>query len=107
MRTNNETSAQAVLTTKGVTVAYSHPTPTAPELDWACAGLEPDQFFPEDDATLALARNVCAGCPLRDICRELGLARGESGVWGGLLLESGKVLERVPAMGRPRSTVAA
>jgi hypothetical protein len=107
MRTRNEVSAQAVLTTKGVTVAYRHPTPTEPDLPWACAGIDPDQFFPEDDATLAAARSICAGCPLRDVCRDLGLARGETGVWGGLLLEDGKILERVPVIGRPRRVVAA
>ncbi|HUQ00684.1 MAG TPA: WhiB family transcriptional regulator [Aeromicrobium sp.] len=106
MRTN-EVNPQAVLTTKGVTVAYRHPTPTAPDMPWACAGIDPDQFFPEDDATLALARGICAACPVRDVCRELGLARGESGVWGGLLLEDGKVLDRVPVIGRPRKVVAA
>lgn len=107
MRIQSEVNPQAVLTTKGVTVAYRHPTPTAPDMDWACAGIDPDQFFPEDEATLASAQRICAACPLRDVCRELGLARGESGVWGGLLLDDGKVLERVPVMGRPRSTVAA
>lgn len=108
MRTRTtEVSAQAILTTKGVTVAYRHPTPTTPDLGWACAGLDPEQFFPEDDATLALARKVCAGCPLQDVCRSLGLSRGESGVWGGLLLDDGRVLERVPVTGRPRKGVAA
>jgi hypothetical protein len=107
MRTNNQVSAQAVLTTKGVTVAYRHPTPTEPDMPWACADADPDQFFPEDEATLAIARGVCASCPVSDVCRELGLARGESGVWGGLLLDDGKVLDRVPVMGRPRTIVAA
>ena len=103
MRITTERSAQAVLTTKGVTVAYRHPTPTSPDMGWACAGIDPEQFFPEDEATLAAARQICADCPLQDVCRELGLARGESGVWGGLLLEGGRVLERVPVMGRPRT----
>ena len=107
MRTTTEVNPQAVLTTKGVTVAYRHPTPTTPDLPWACAGINPDQFFPEDEATLAAARRICAECPLQDVCRELGLARAESGVWGGLLLEDGRVLERVPVMGRPRRVVAA
>ncbi len=107
MRSSSEINPQAVLTTKGVTVAYRHPTPTAPDMPWACAGIDPDQFFPEDEATLAAARRICAACPLQDVCRELGLARGESGVWGGLLLEDGEVLERVPVMGRPRRVRAA
>jgi hypothetical protein len=105
MRT--EVNPQAVLTTKGVTVAYRHPTPTAPDMGWACSGIDPEQFFPEDEVTLAAARGICADCPLQDVCRELGLARGESGVWGGLLLENGKILERVPVMGRPRREAAA
>lgn len=106
MRTT-EVSTQALLTTKGVTVAYAHPTPIEPDLPWACAGIDPDQFFPEDEATFAAARAVCARCPLSDVCRDLGLARDESGVWGGLLLDNGKVLDRVPVMGRPRVVTAA
>ena len=106
MRITTERSAQAVLTTKGVTVAYRHPTPTTPDMGWGCAGIDPEQFFPEDEATLAAAVRICADCPLQDVCRELGLARGESGVWGGLLLEDGRVLERVPVMGRPRTQSA-
>jgi hypothetical protein len=102
-----ETSPQAILTTKGVTVAYRHPTPRAPESAWACAGADPDLFFPEDDATLARARQVCAGCPLRDACRSLAIARGETGVWGGTLLIEGRMLDRVPVMGRPRKASAA
>ena len=102
-----ETSPQAILTTKGVTVAYRHPTPWAPESDWACIGVDPELFFPEDDVTLAHARQLCGGCPLQDTCRSLGIARGESGVWGGALLAEGRVLDRVPVMGRPRKVTAA
>jgi len=107
MQTMTEVSPQAILTTKGVTVAYRHPTPVAPESDWACIGADPEQFFPEDDVTLARARALCAGCPLRDVCRSLGVARGESGVWGGALLVEGRILDRVPVMGRPRKVTAA
>lgn len=106
-QTNAGTSPQAILTTKGVTVAYQHPTPWAPETEWACSGSDPDQFFPEDELTLARARQVCSACPLQDACRALGIARGESGVWGGALLVEGRVLERVPVMGRPRKKVTA
>lgn len=104
-RTRTEAAAQAVLTTKGATVAYRHPTPSITA--WACADADPEQFFPEDDATLALARAICAECPVRDVCRALGIARGETGVWGGVLLADGRILDRVPAMGRPRKETAA
>ncbi len=107
VHTNSGVSPQAILTTKGVTVAYRHPTPWAPETDWACAGADPEQFFPEDELTFARARQVCAGCPLQEACRSLGIARGESGVWGGALLVEGRELERVPVMGRPRKATAA
>lgn len=96
-----------VLNTHGVTVAYDHPMPFVPAQEWACAGRDPELFFPSDEATLAAARRVCDGCTLRDVCLSLGIARSESGVWGGALLEAGKVLDRVPVRGRPKKTVAA
>lgn len=89
-----------ILTSKGVTVAYSNPMPAAKE--WACASSDPDLFFPADDHTLAAAQRVCAACPLSALCLELAVARAETGVWGGVLLDRGKVLDAVPVMGRPR-----
>lgn len=99
LRTESRTAS--VLTSHGVTVAYRHPTPSAPAQEWACAGRDPEQFFPTDEATLADAVAVCGTCVLRDTCLDLGLSRAESGVWGGALLQGGKVLERVPVRGRP------
>lgn len=103
----SEEAIAATLNTKSVTVAYEHPTPYVPAQEWACAGNDPGTFFPEDDETLVAAKLVCAGCGLRDTCLSLALARGESGVWGGVFLENGKVLDGIPSMGRPRKTVAA
>ena len=51
MRITTERSAQAVLTTKGVTVAYRHPTPTTPDMGWACAGIDRDQPHRRNDLT--------------------------------------------------------
>lgn len=99
LRTESRTAS--VLTSHGVTVAYTHPTPSVPAQEWACAGGDPEQFFPSDDATLAAAVAVCGGCPLKQTCLGLGLSRAESGVWGGQLLQGGKVLDRVPVRGRP------
>ncbi len=103
----SEESAAAALNTRSATVAYEYPTPSVPAQEWACAGDDPGQFFPEDEATLAAAQLVCSGCGLREVCLSLALARGESGVWGGLFLENGKVLDGIPAKGRPRKTAAA
>ena len=103
----NEAAIAATLNTKSVTVAFEHPTPLVPAQEWACAGDDPGQFFPEDESTLAAAQLVCSGCGLREVCLSLALARGESGVWGGVYLENGKVLEGIPTMGRPRKSAVA
>ena len=88
--------------TKGVTIAFTAPTPHDPKLVWACADHpEPDVFHPTDDATLAEAQALCADCPVRELCLSLGLARDEYGVWGGVLLENGKPRSAVPRRGRP------
>ncbi len=99
-------AADDVLTTHGVTVAFTHPTPWEPAQEWACAGTDPDLFFPTDAATLAAAVAVCEPCPLKQTCLDLAVARGESGVWGGSLLQDGQVLAAVPVRGRPRRTAA-
>ena len=101
-----DAAATAILTSHGPTVAFEHPTPSAPAQEWACAGTDPDLFFPADQAALAAAVAVCAPCPLRATCLSLGTARSESGVWGGVLLEAGRPLDRVPVRGRPRKNAA-
>ncbi len=94
-----------VLTSHGVTIAFAHPAPGTAE--WACAGQDPELFFPADDATLAEAAALCASCPARATCLALAEARSESGVWGGVLLSEGRHLDAVPRRGRPRKSVAA
>lgn len=89
--------------TKGVTIAFTAPTPLAPDLAWRCADHpDPDFFHPVDDAGLAAAQEFCAGCPVRALCLDLGRARDEYGVWGGVLLEGGKPLAAVKKPGRPK-----
>jgi len=91
-----------ILNSKGVNAGFGTPTPRAPKQEWACADSDPDLFFPEDEATFAAAQRLCATCPLRAVCRSLGQARQESGVWGGVLLDRGKAVAAVPVVGRPR-----
>jgi len=98
--------AERILTTKGVTIAYEHPMPRRARQAWRCAGADPELFFPDDAEALETARGFCHGCDLRVECRALGLARAESGVWGGVLLEAGKVLEKPRKPGRPRKGAA-
>jgi WhiB family transcriptional regulator, redox-sensing transcriptional regulator len=51
----------------------------------ACVTADPAIFFPEGHESDAEAKQVCAGCPVRDRCRDYALAaREEFGVWGGL-----------------------
>ncbi len=102
-----EMKIDALLSTKGVTVAYRHPTPRAATVAWACAGYaNPEVFDPADEHALAEAQAVCGDCAVRLLCLDLGLAREEWGVWGGVLLEGGKPIEKVRQRGRPKVTAA-
>jgi hypothetical protein len=92
------------LTTKGVTVAFAHPTPR--EIQWRCADADPELFDPTDDDVLAEAQDFCRGCVTRSLCLDLGVRRGEWGVWGGVLLEDGKPLAKVRRRGRPPNAAA-
>jgi WhiB family transcriptional regulator, redox-sensing transcriptional regulator len=103
-----EMNIDELLDTQGVTVAYRYPTPRSPALTWSCAGYDdPDVFDPTDQDALAEAQTVCAGCGVRALCLALGVNRGEWGVWGGVLLENGKPIEKVKRRGRPKKATAA
>ena len=67
--------------------------------DWveqaACAGVDPALFFPDRGASLADARQVCAGCPVRVECLEYALEAGEKfGVWGGTSEKERRAMRR-------------
>jgi WhiB family redox-sensing transcriptional regulator len=52
----------------------------------ACAGLAPEIFYPstEEDLDAEPAKDVCAGCGVREACLEHALAvREKDGIWGG------------------------
>ncbi|GGU66438.1 WhiB family transcriptional regulator [Streptomyces daghestanicus] len=72
----------------------------------ACAGQEPDLFFPVGDTGPALlqereAKAVCARCPLIEPCLQGALERGEAaGVWGGLSEQERRSLRRRDARAR-------
>jgi WhiB family redox-sensing transcriptional regulator len=52
----------------------------------ACRNTSPASFFADGRAapTIARAKAVCAGCPVRAECEACGFAGDETGVWGGL-----------------------
>ena len=98
---------EALFDTQGVTVAYLNPTPRLARTAWSCAEYaDPDVFSPTDEDQLLQAQEVCGGCAVRELCLELGVSRDEWGVWGGVLLERGKPLDRVKQPGRPRKVPA-
>lgn len=97
-----EMKMENLLDTKGVTVAYAHPTPRFASTTWSCADYDPDVFYPADQDALVEAQTVCAACPVKARCLALGVSRGEWGVWGGVLLDGGKPLDKVKQPGRPK-----
>ncbi|MFB7453497.1 WhiB family transcriptional regulator [Streptomyces sp. NPDC056194] len=74
-----------------VTSTYAPTSTAAPERSRpACAGQDPDIFFPDGDLgpthpQITEAKQICARCPLLQSCLQDALERGEEhGVWGGL-----------------------
>ena len=73
-------------------------------MDWIerarCLDEDPDLFFPVGTTGLALeqialAKAVCAGCSVREICLEWALSTcQDAGVWGGLDEEERRIIRR-------------
>lgn len=69
---------------------------------------EPELYFAEQPADIERAKVLCGGCPLRQMCLETALELREPwGVWGGELIERGRILPRKRPRGRPRKNPAA
>jgi WhiB family redox-sensing transcriptional regulator len=70
-----------------------------------CHTAEPETFFSENPATIAMAKALCGSCPLKAQCLEGAISRQEPcGVWGGELFEDGKAIAAKRKAGRPRLT---
>ncbi len=66
-----------------------------------------DLWFAEVPAELERAKNLCAACPIRQLCLEAALARREPwGVWGGSIFDHGAVIAQKRPRGRPRKQLA-
>lgn len=101
------TNPEDGLLVQAYTVAHEYPTPREADLGWRCAGhADPEMFHPTTPEALTEAVEFCAPCPMKETCAALGLARRETGVWGGMLLESGKVRPAPGRAGRPRKVAA-
>lgn len=75
-----------------------------PSLDGraACAGVDPNTFFPEPggNTTAARAKAICDNCPVRAACLQWAKAEKEEGIWGGTTQEERE--GRTPAENKPR-----
>ncbi|MFZ9696796.1 MAG: WhiB family transcriptional regulator [Ilumatobacteraceae bacterium] len=59
-------------------------------------------FFSEEYVDVCRAKAICAKCTSRDTCLNDALQREEPwGVWGGELLENGRVVANKRPRGRP------
>ena len=78
------------------------------DIDWGKArcrdgnGTLTHLFFSDEPISIARAKAICAKCPLSAACLEGALERAEPwGVWGGELLESGRIVAYKRPRGRP------
>lgn len=73
-----------------------------------CRREDPELFFADTPQGVEVAKALCLGCPVRELCLAGALDRGEPwGVWGGELLERGAVIPRKRPRGRPRKNPVA
>ncbi len=60
----------------------------------ACRGTDLDLFFPERGESADPARQVCARCPVRQLCLDYALSnRIMHGIWGGLTERERRTLQ--------------
>lgn len=68
-----------------------------------CHVHDPDLWFAESPADLDRAKALCTDCPVRRECLAGALRRSEvCGVWGGEIVQHGRVVPFKRGRGRPR-----
>ncbi len=65
----------------------------------ACIGIGTEVFFVEKGGSLRRAREICAGCAVRQPCLDYAMAEGQDGVpvtgfWGGTTGKERRELKR-------------
>jgi WhiB family redox-sensing transcriptional regulator len=88
--------------------------PVPPWTGWrnraACRGSDLEVFFPGRGESAEPARQICAGCPVRQPCLDYALSHGIThGIWGGLAERDRRVLRthHVSAARRKRNEAIA
>ena len=73
------------------------------DISLPCHNAAIDLFFDEAPARIALAKSLCASCPMQAACLAGALSRQEPcGVWGGELFVDGSIVAAKRSVGRPR-----
>ena len=73
------------------------------DIDTPCRSYDPELWFAESPSDVEFAKALCQECPVRSLCLDGALDRGEPwGVWGGELFLQGVVIPRKRPRGRPR-----
>lgn len=68
------------------------------ELEWwhlaICQGMKTNWFYDDYEADPLFAEvmdNICLSCPVRALCLRDGIENEETGLWGGVYLNKGKI----------------
>lgn len=73
------------------------------KLEGVCRTVDPELFFPsrDDDGNIVgeynpvVAKRICTGCPVRDMCLEYALSNNEQwGIWGATSYTERKEIHR-------------
>ena len=73
-----------------------------------CRVNNPELWFADSPSDVEHAKALCLDCPVRTLCLDGALERGEPwGVWGGQLFLQGAVIPRKRPRGRPRKNEVA
>lgn len=61
-----------------------------------CVNVPTEAFYDDaekDDAVEAAARDICSYCPVANVCLQAATKNKETGIWGGVKLERGKIID--------------
>lgn len=93
---NRKRGAYKELSSPSFTLATAVPFRGLEQTAPACATADPSLFDPHTESELAEAKAICGTCPLATECLSVAFQRREWGVWGGVLLEEGRVRGTAP-----------